>query len=76
MEALVEHLRFDSMKNNASCNMEKPFQFAKLTINAKQNGNFMRSGKIGSYKEDMSPEIEKEFDEWIERNKKGVDYDF
>lgn len=38
--------------------------------------NFMRKGKIGSYKDEMSKEYEKKFDDWIQKSLEGKDHRF
>ncbi|XP_044739367.1 luciferin sulfotransferase-like [Chrysoperla carnea] len=53
---LEDHLSFESMKNNKSVN------YANLGGNS---GKFMRAGFIGSYKNDMTPELINRFDKWI-----------
>ncbi|XP_044739336.1 luciferin sulfotransferase-like [Chrysoperla carnea] len=54
IEKLEDHLSFESMKNNNSVNY------------ANTGGkNFMRAGIVGSYKNDMTPELINRFDNWI-----------
>ncbi|KAJ9600879.1 hypothetical protein L9F63_000991 [Diploptera punctata] len=71
VEVLSNHLSFASMKNNRAVNYE-----AATEINRKFNlvlaeGQFMRSGKVGNYKEVMSPELIDKFDCWIQENLAG-----
>lgn len=73
---LTQHLSFDSMKNNASVNYELVMDFNKKHKLIQTDGCFMRSGKVGGYKGMMNEEIEKQFDEWIEKNLKGNDFKF
>lgn len=37
---------------------------------------FIRKGKVGAYKEEMSEEYIKKFDDWIEENLKDSDFKF
>jgi estrone sulfotransferase len=71
VDLLTDHLSFASMKNNPAVNYE-----AEIEINRRFNliladGEFMRSGQVGNYKECMSPELIKEFDHWTEENLAG-----
>lgn len=64
VEILVKHLSFDSMKKNDSVNMD--YYVSKLKENhlANEDGSFIRTGKVGKYKEELSPESIKELDAW------------
>lgn len=59
MEKLLKHLSFSSMKENPVNNF----------VN-NDKGSFIRKGIVGDYKNHMSPEMEKQFDKWIEENNK------
>ncbi|XP_018331171.1 sulfotransferase 1 family member D1-like [Agrilus planipennis] len=65
---LVNHLSFENMKNNRSVNYSSLAAFLNEINESNNQGVFMRSGKIGNYKEIMSKEIEQEFDVWIKGN--------
>lgn len=71
--ALEKHLSFDSMKNNSSVNYDYVYKLLEAIIGEK--GKFMRCGEIGSYKKDITPEMEKCFDKWIDQNIEGQDID-
>lgn len=68
IENLVNHLSFESMKNNISVNYEATDEF--------KGGKFMRSGTVGSYKAIMTPEIIAAFDKWIGENFNGTEVSF
>lgn len=62
LKKLLEHLTFDSMLNNRSCN----YDFALGIIFSE--GHFIRKGIIGDHKNHMTTDIIKLFDEWIRTN--------
>lgn len=69
---LQKHLSFESMKNNPAVNYDDFVQAKQLFMKSMEdNGKFMRSGGVNSYKAEMSVEIERCFDEWIEENTKN-----
>ncbi|PSN58315.1 hypothetical protein C0J52_00108 [Blattella germanica] len=75
-KVLTDHLSFSSMKNNPAVNYE-----AAIEINRKFNlthgqGHFMRSGQVGNYKEEMSPELIAKFDRWTQENLAGSGLSF
>lgn len=74
IKQLEDHLSFSKMKNNKSVNMEDYFEVLRKIH--KSEGCFMRSGTVGSYKKDMSPEMTKIFDEWTEKNIAGTGLSF
>lgn len=63
MRKLLEHLNFDSMKNNTAVNYENT---RNTTL------KFMRKGVVGDYRNLMSEETIEKFDVWISKNDKGV----
>ena len=76
IEVLSNHLSFASMKKNPAVNYE-----AAVEINQKFNlisakGSFMRSGQVGNYKEEMSPELIGKFDRWTQENLAGSGLSF
>nr|CAI5828440.1 unnamed protein product [Callosobruchus analis] len=72
---LKDHLSFDSMKKNSAVNNEELIKIVR-----KQQGRgeaetgHMRRGEAGSHKDEMSPEMVKRFDEWIEANTRNTDF--
>jgi len=74
IEQLTKHLSFESMKNNQAVNAEDSLSFRKeknLTIG---DGAFLREGRVGQYKEELSDETVKKFDAWIKENLDGTDF--
>lgn len=71
---LVEHLSFESMKNNPAVNREASIAW---WINSQPYGEtvpnqhqFIRKGIVGQWKEEMSSEMIDKFDVWLENNLK------
>lgn len=74
---LAEHLKFDNMKNNLSVNLEPHLKFLNDNkICESKNEIFMRKGKTGSYKEEISQQMEEAFDKWTQENLQGTDFPF
>ncbi|XP_046383773.1 luciferin sulfotransferase-like [Ischnura elegans] len=69
LKALCDHLSFDSMKTNNAVNYEAIVE-KKRTSSAQR---FMRKGKVNAWKEEMSPEDVKRFNDWIEKSLKKLD---
>uniref|UniRef100_A0A8D8UER4 Sulfotransferase family cytosolic 1B member 1 n=1 Tax=Cacopsylla melanoneura TaxID=428564 RepID=A0A8D8UER4_9HEMI len=79
VESLENHLSFENMKNNPATNYEFVVKFNKenhLIQDKLLDGKFMRSGKVGGYKAQMSSEVEKAFDEWSRKKTEGTDFSF
>lgn len=73
IEILAKHLSFESMKKNGSLNHDDYVRLLRsngLTNN--EDGSFIRIGKVGSYKEELSPEVIKQLDAWIKKNIAGT----
>lgn len=75
------------MKHNFFCNHQlgleivreiskEEFEKDGVSWNEKTNNNFLRKGKVGSHKEEMSPAMIKKFDEWIAENTKNTNIKF
>lgn len=63
LEHLLEHLNFKNMKNNPLVNMDEMVTANKKMYGLEQSEfSFIRKGKVGSYKEEMSEEFVKLFD--------------
>lgn len=77
ISALEKHLSFESMKNNPSVNYEEGHEMLKKFLRyADPDMKFMRSGTVGSYKQEMSQDIIEEFDKWTEDNTDGTELTF
>lgn len=69
VEILTEHLSFENMKKNPSVNYEDIVSNMRNLHGSFHDSKFMRKGKVGSYKDEMTPEMVRKFDAWIEKNK-------
>ncbi|KAK5650682.1 hypothetical protein RI129_001711 [Pyrocoelia pectoralis] len=65
-EELVKWLDFESFKKNDAVNQ----------VHFYKKDGFVRKGKIGGYKEEMSPELILEFDKWSNECLKNSDYKY
>ncbi|KAF2892847.1 hypothetical protein ILUMI_13326 [Ignelater luminosus] len=75
IELLTKHLSFESMKNNRAVNVESFVEKLRERNLCVEDGAFMRSGVVGKYKEELSPETIKKFDEWIKKNVVGTSFE-
>uniref|UniRef100_A0A7G3AYZ2 Putative sulfotransferase 1 family member d1 n=1 Tax=Lutzomyia longipalpis TaxID=7200 RepID=A0A7G3AYZ2_LUTLO len=71
VETLADHLTFDKMSKNESVNFEEERKTFDKMFNMKHDQkdndyNFIRKGKVGSYREEMTPEMIERFDAWIQ----------
>ncbi|XP_056638501.1 luciferin sulfotransferase-like isoform X2 [Diorhabda sublineata] len=75
IEALNDFLQFSKMRKNRSCNCE-------VLVNKKGGKDyfdklgyhFIRKGEVGDWKNHMSNEIVKKFDDWIKQKTVGTDF--
>ncbi|KAI4460792.1 sulfotransferase sult [Holotrichia oblita] len=76
IDKIYDFLTLTKMKDNPSVNMETLTAFHEK--NGRDNGGvpFIGNGKIGAWKERMTPEISKMFDDWIEEKTKGTGLQF
>jgi len=84
IDKLCQHLSFESMKNNPSCNLED--LLAMLRELHKSNGltaiegyNFIRKGQVGSHKEELTEEENKKLNALLDDpqlNECGFEYKF
>jgi len=73
MEKLLDHLSFESMKANPFINLDEITNQLTQIHGLTRKTHFMRKGKVGSWKEELSPESIKKLDDWISSNKiKGL----
>lgn len=63
VEALAQHLSFDSMKSNPAVNYEEHIILNKRMKLINVDGEFIRSGKVDQWKEEMPDSVVQEFDE-------------
>jgi estrone sulfotransferase len=70
VDILADHLSFESMKNNPACSKEHLISVLQAIHGKKQpDKKFMRKGQVGSWKDELPPQLMARFDEWIEKNR-------
>lgn len=74
MEKLADHLSFESMKKNTSVNKKKDGSWIEAVQFS--DADHIRSGKSGSFKESMSPEIISKFDKWIKEHTEELGFTY
>lgn len=62
VEALAQHLSFNSMKSNPAVNYEEHIILNKQMKLINVDGEFIRSGKVDQWKEEMPGIVIEEFD--------------
>uniref|UniRef100_A0A336MDZ2 CSON010573 protein n=1 Tax=Culicoides sonorensis TaxID=179676 RepID=A0A336MDZ2_CULSO len=62
LQTLLHHLSFENMKNNPATNYQDTREFMKV-FRPDNEWKMIRKGQVGSFKEEMSSEFMKEFDE-------------
>nr|CAH7741709.1 unnamed protein product [Callosobruchus chinensis] len=73
---LAQHLSFESVKNNIAINNQAEIRRRREKLGLSNiEGNHIRTGKIDSYKEEMTPELIEQMDIWIEENTRDSDFD-
>ncbi|KAM7249597.1 hypothetical protein ACFE04_025403 [Oxalis oulophora] len=73
---LLDHLSFQSMKQNRAVNYEPVIEINKKYNLIEEDGSFMRCGKIGEWKEIMNPDLKDRFEKWEEENLKDSGLSF
>jgi hypothetical protein len=66
---LLDHLSFASMKSNPYVNYDEITDKLTRVHGVERKTHFMRKGKVGSWKEELSTESIQKLDAWIEINK-------
>ncbi|GAB0086184.1 sulfotransferase [Sergentomyia squamirostris] len=69
IETLADHLTFDKMSKNESVNLINGMDNIQKMNNIRKKDesyNFIRKGKVGSYRDEMTPELIERFDTWIQ----------
>ncbi len=74
LDQLKEHLSFENMKKNPHVNKSDLLDMVGSTV--EDRTIHMRKGKAGGYKEEMSDEYIKKFDEWIQKKLNGREHRF
>ncbi|KAM7355798.1 sulfotransferase 1E1-like isoform 2-T2 [Cochliomyia hominivorax] len=62
MQVLLKHLSFDSMKKNKTTNLT--YLLKGETPDVKEEFQFMRRGIVGSFKDELTPELITKIDKW------------
>ncbi|XP_047035973.1 luciferin sulfotransferase [Helicoverpa zea] len=77
VDKLCDHLSFQNMKTNRAVNLEaileKSFGVSYLEST---DLRFIRKGEIGDWKNHMSDDLSRRFDEWAEQHLKGTELSF
>lgn len=77
VDKLCDHLSFQNMKTNRAVNLEaileKSFGVSYLEST---DLRFIRKGEIGDWKNYMSDDLSRRFDEWAEQHLKGTELSF
>ena len=71
-EALVDHLSFKKMKDNTAVNKDELMQYGMFS----HNGNFIRKGEVGDWKNYFTEEINKRMDEAVNKHFKPIGLEF
>ncbi len=69
MNRLLTHLSFESMKTNPYVNYDEITDILIKSRGTERKTHFMRKGKVGSWKEELSPASIQKLNDWIERNR-------
>jgi len=69
---LTDHLRFENLSKNKAVNLESSKEIGLVN----PDGQFIRKGKTGDWKNHFSPELNTRIDEWIASNLAGTDLQF
>lgn len=74
---LCDHLSFQNMKTNRAVNLEAILEksFGKNYLE-QTSLRFIRKGEIGDWKNYMSDDLSRRFDDWAEKNLKGTELSF
>ncbi|XP_055708846.1 luciferin sulfotransferase-like [Phlebotomus papatasi] len=66
--SLADHLSFEKMSQNEAVNFEKQMKGFRKVFNMEKNNNFnfIRKGKVGSFREEMPAKWIEIFDSWIQ----------
>ncbi|KAF2886676.1 hypothetical protein ILUMI_19497 [Ignelater luminosus] len=73
IQLLCKHLSIESMKSNPAANLEEFTGMIRALNLVVKDGTFIRTGVVGKYKEELSPETINKFNEWIKENIRGTE---
>jgi len=66
---LLEHLSFEAMKSNPYVNKEEVTELLVKAQGGERKSHYIRKGKSGAYREELSPTAIRKLDDWIENNR-------
>jgi len=69
VSSLEEHLSFENMKNNPAVNQVELIANLQKIHKRGHSTQFIRKGKVGSWKDELGPEMNAKLDEWIDRER-------
>ena len=75
VDRLAEHLSFRSMKDNGAINGEEVIKEVKQRHGLDPSDpqlSFIRKGEIGSWKNEMTPDVVRQFDVWAAKKTRGT----
>uniref|UniRef100_A0A1B6JC27 Sulfotransferase domain-containing protein n=1 Tax=Homalodisca liturata TaxID=320908 RepID=A0A1B6JC27_9HEMI len=72
VDVLLKHLSFENMKGNDAVNMENLKGHYEILTGNKVNDHIMRDGQAGGWREKLSPDWVRRFDEWTEKKLQGT----
>lgn len=78
MDRMCDHLKFDRMQLNSAVNGD-PIIYSSDSENqnsVKNDSKFIRKGQIGDWKNYISPDLSRKFDEWTKKNTTGTGLEF
>lgn len=77
VDKLCDHLSFQNMKSNRAVNLDAILErsFGKSFLE-QTNLRFIRKGEVGDWKNYMSDDLSRRFDQWAEQNMKGTGLSF
>ncbi|XP_055693939.1 luciferin sulfotransferase-like [Lutzomyia longipalpis] len=67
---LADHLTFDKMSKNESVDLLLEIKDMRESMNIRkldEDFAFVRKGKVGSFRDDMTPEMIQQFNEWLQK---------
>jgi len=79
IDKLCAHLSFDSMKNNKMVNKEDHMKHLMNIVGNEYNPEkytFIRQGKVGEYKKELTQEAIKKLDEYAKKAEFEINYQF
>ncbi|XP_069702005.1 sulfotransferase 1C4 [Periplaneta americana] len=73
VSTLVNYLDIKNFRGNSAVNFDVMKEIGLMNVGEQ---NFIRNGKIGSWKEEFTPELNQRADQWIQENLKRTDLRF